>query len=230
MERQRWKDGLVGAASTVLVLLVSLALFLWWVSEPVGDDPAPAAPPPTASADGRPAAEPPSDLVAGETWLGDVVLDAGTVVTPDAVLRDVTAAGQDVRAGPAGLVAGSLSVDATVPFEVVADELGDGVRVTRAGDSQASVVRTVEFAGRQFRVVATGSVEVAAGRLVVEPRSIDIGGPAALSDAIAAVARRLVTIEHRVEGLPHGLVLQDVTVQDDGFRAVLRGEKVRLVS
>ena len=67
------------------------------------------------------------------------------------------------------------------------------------------------------------------GTLVVEPRSIDIGGPSFLSGAIAAVVRRLVTIEHDIEGLPEGLVLQEVTVEDDGFRARLEGEDVRIV-
>jgi hypothetical protein len=32
-----------------------------------------------------------------------------------------------------------------------------------------------------------------------------------------------------VEGLPEGLVLQRVTVEDTGFRAFLAGEDVRLV-
>jgi hypothetical protein len=90
------------------------------------------------------------------------------------------------------------------------------------------VVRTVEAFGRELRVTATGTVEVEAGRLVVEPRSIDFGGPGFLSDATAAVVRRLVTIEHDVEGLPEGLVLRDVAVRDDGFRVSLRGEDVRL--
>lgn len=65
-------------------------------------------------------------------------------------------------------------------------------------------------------------MKVEGGRLIVEPRSIDIGGPDFLSDATAAVVRGLVTIEHEIEGLPEGLVLQDVTVQGDGFRAVSR--------
>jgi hypothetical protein len=119
-------------------------------------------------------------------------------------------------------------VDATVPFEVVADGLGDGTVVRAADDGQATVVRTVEVLGRNLRVVATGSVDVEAGRVVVEPRSIDIGGPDFLSDTLAVVVRRLVTIEHDIEGLPEGLVLQGVTVQSDGFRADLRGEDVDL--
>jgi hypothetical protein len=91
------------------------------------------------------------------------------------------------------------------------------------------MVRTVEALGRELRVIATGTVEVEAGRLVVEPHSIDFGGPDFLSDAIADVVRGLVTIEHDIEGLPDGLVLHGVAVQDDGFRAHLRGEDVKLV-
>jgi hypothetical protein len=119
-------------------------------------------------------------------------------------------------------------VDATVPFEVVARELGPGIVVRRAG-SRAQVIRTVLVAGRQLRVVATGDVTVVAGRLVVEPRSIDVGGPELLARSLADVARRLVTIEQDVEGLPEGLVLQRVTIEDAGFRAHLEGEDVRLL-
>ncbi|WP_258061898.1 LmeA family phospholipid-binding protein [Arthrobacter sp. ZGTC412] len=102
-------------------------------------------------------------------------------------------------------------------------------RIRAADGGQAMVVRTVEALGRELRVIATGTVEVEAGRLVVEPRSIDFGGPDFLSDATAAVVRRLVAIEHDIEGLPEGLVLQDVAVQGDGFRARLLGEDVQLV-
>jgi stage V sporulation protein SpoVS len=91
------------------------------------------------------------------------------------------------------------------------------------------VVRTVEVLGRELRVVATGTVEARDGRIVVEPRSIDIGGPELVSGAIAAVVRQFVTIEQQVEGLPAGLVLQDVSVQADGFRAHLTGNDVALL-
>jgi hypothetical protein len=91
------------------------------------------------------------------------------------------------------------------------------------------VVRTVTVLGRGLRVTATGTVEAKAGKLVVEPRSIDFGGPDFLSDATASVVRRLVTIEYDIEGLPKGLVLQNVAVQGDGFRANLRGEDIKLV-
>lgn len=234
MTRQRTKDRWIGAAITVLVLLVlfvaAVVAFLWSTSEPADDDAAaPVEEPSTEAVDAPGAVEPPTDLAVGETWLGDLVLDAATVVTPESVLRDVRAVGQDVRTGPDGVVAGSLAVDATVPFDVVAQQLGEGNTVRAAEEEQqATIVRTVEVAGRELEVVATGTVEVESGLLVVEPRSIDVGGPAFLSRAIAASARELVTIEQEIEGVPEGLVLQDVTVEDDGFRARLTGEDVRL--
>lgn len=229
MKWTRAKDWLIGAAGMVLILGLA-AVVLWWVaSGPADGTEAGPAPSPTAGAERPLGAKPPADLRGDEVWLADLALDAGTVVTAGSMLRDVRAVGQDVVMRPEGLVAARLAVDATVPFEVVADELGNGTVVRAAGGGQAMVARTVEVLGRELRVTAIGTVEVEAGRLVVEPRSIDFGGPDFLSDAIAAVVRRLVTIEHAIEGLPEGLVLQDVTVQNDGFRANLRGEDVKLV-
>ena len=228
MKWTRVKDWLIGAAGMVLVLAVIAAVLWWVVSDPAGGGQA--GPVPSPPVPGRPpAAQPPADLREDEVWLGDLVLDAGTVVTAGSTLRDVHAVGQDVVTGQDGLVAARLAVDATVPFEVVANQLGNGTEVRSAGGGQATVVRTVTVLGRELRVTATGTVEAKAGKLVVEPRSIDFGGPDFLSDATAAVVRGLVTIEHSIEGLPEGLVLQDVAVQGDGFRANFRGEDIKLV-
>lgn len=231
MDRTRAKDWLIGAAGMIVVLVAAVGILWLVVSDPAGGgEPSPSPSQGAQASDGgTPDAQPPAGLGADDVWLADLVLDAGTVVTPDSVLRDVRAVGQDVLTGPNGLVAARLTVDATVPFEVVADELGGGAEIRAADAGQVLVVRVVEVLGRELRVTATGTVDVRAGRLVMEPRSIDVGGPDFLSNATAAVVRRFVTIEHSIEGLPEGLVLQDVTVQDDGFRANLRGEDVKLV-
>lgn len=216
--------------AAVLVLVLVAGVFLWSISDPAGGGAATApAPGPAATPSGGDAGEPPSDLGPAEMWLDDLVLDAGTVVLPGSTLRDVTAAAQGVRTGPDGLVAAAMVVDATVPFEVVAAQIGDDTVVRSDGSGEVVVERTAEVGGRGFDVVATGSVEVVAGRLVVEPTTIDLGGPAFLAGLVGSVVRQLVTIEHEVEGLPEGLVLQDVVVRDDGFRANLRGEDVRIV-
>jgi len=238
---QRRTDRWVGAGLAIgVVLLIAVVVVLglaWWLSDPAddgSDEPAGAGSGAVADepglADTEVPVSPPDDLRTGETWLGDLVLDAGTVVTPDTTLRDVEAVGRDVRSGPGGTVVGDLQVEATVPFDVVARELGDDSTVRAAGDGQAEVERDVVVAGRSFRVLATGTVEVERGLVVVEPTAVDIGGPAFLAQAVAALASELVTIEQEVEGLPEGLELRDVEVREDGFRASLRGQDVLLAT
>lgn len=229
MKWTRVKDWLIGAAGMVVVLAVMAGILWWAASDPAGGGEAGPAPSPPVGVERPQPAQPPAGLRDDDVWFADVALDAGTVVARGSTLRDVRTVGQDLVAGPGGLVAAQLTVDATVPFEVVADKLGNGTVVRSAVGNQVMVMRTVRALGRDLPVTATGTVEVVAGKIVVEPRSIGLGGPDFLSDAIATVVRGLVTIEHSIEGLPEGLVLQDVAVQDDGFRANLRGEDIKLV-
>lgn len=218
------RDGLVGAGITVLVLVVAAVVLLWSVSDPAGEG-ATAAPEPGGPTSSPGPSDPPA-LGDDDLWLTGLELDASAAATPDGDLVDLHAVGDDVRSGPDGVRASTLSVDATVPFDVVARQVGDGAVVGAGPDGLASVTRTVQVAGREVTVVATGSVEAVDGRLVVEPRTVDVGGPDFLAGLLGALARRLVTIEHEIDGLPDGLVLRDVVVQDDGFRAALSGEDV----
>lgn len=216
---------MIGAIGMLVVLGVIVVVLWVMVSRPAGSEPDASA---SSDAVQPPGAEPPSDLGSEDVWFGDLALDSDSAVIAGSELRDMEAVGRDVVSGAGGLVAGQLTVDATVPFEVVAAELGDGSEIRAADDGQAGVVRTVEVLGRELRVAATGTVEVQNGTIVVEPTSIDVGGPDFLSDSIADVVRRFVTIDHRIEGLPEGLELQDVQVVDGGFRANLAGEDVSL--
>ncbi|PPB48761.1 hypothetical protein C4K88_13680 [Arthrobacter pityocampae] len=227
MKSTRIRDWLIGALGMLVILGVAAGALWWTASSPAGAG-ADSGPPTQADSSAQSPAGPPAGLAEDEVWLADLALDAGTVVTAGSTLRDVRAVGQGVVTGPDGLGADRLTVDATVPFDVVAAELGGGAVVRPADDGQVTVVRTVEALGRELPVTATGTVDVENGRLVMEPRSIDLGGPGFLSDGIAAVVRRFVTIEHEIEGLPEGLELRDVAVQGDGFRAALTGEDVVL--
>lgn len=220
------KDWLIGAAAMLLALAVGITIAWWGMTDPAGSRETTRVPAPSGV---DPRVAPPADLGADQVWFAELALDTGTLVTAGSTLRNVRAVGQDVVTGPDGLVAARVIVEATVPFGVVADELGGDAVVRPAGSGEATVIRTVEALGRELRVAATGTVDVVRGRLVVEPTSIDVGGPGFLSDATADVVRQLVTIEHELEGLPDGLVLQDVGVQSDGFRAHLRGTEVALV-
>lgn len=219
--------GVVTGALGMLAVLAVAVVVLWWVvTVPAGEPHRDAGSPPPAQR--RPSAPAPERLGPDEVWLADLRLAASRLVTADSGLRDVDAVGRGVRTSPDGLVADRVDVEATVPYDVVARELGAASTVRAAGDGQAEVVRSVDVLGRELRVVARGTVEVVDGRLVVEPRSIDLGGPGFLSEALAAAVRQLVTIEHEVEGLPRGLVLEAVTVRDNGFRARLGGTSVVL--
>ena len=230
MQRQRVRDGLVGAGIAVLVLAALLVVALLAATRSASSAAPDASPPAEASGVGSAGEPAPGDLADGDLWLDGLTLDADTLTTPDGTLRDVVVTGAGVRTGASGLVAGQLAVDATVPFALVAGQIGPDVRVGPVAGSpdQAAVHRSFEGLGRVLDVEATGTVSVVAGRLVVEPRTIDIGGPAFLADVFGALARELVTIEHEIEGVPDGLVLQGVTVQRDGFRAALRGTDVRI--
>lgn len=228
--RVRARDWLIGAAGMLFSLILLVGILIVASSRPAGDSgssESPNRPSPTAAPPGVTA---PPGLRADEVWLGDVVFESGAVVAAGTLLRDVQATGSGVVSGADGVLAERLVVSATVPFEVVEDELGGDTVVGPGEDGEARVARSVEALGRVLDVVATGTVEVAAGKLVVEPTSIDVGGAAFLADVLASIVRELVTIEHEIEGLPDGLVLQSVRVQDDGFRAHLEGTDVLVTS
>lgn len=229
MTRSRLRDLVLGAVGMLLVLLVIAALLWWVITDPVEEGDARAGSSPAADAGRPPDTEAPADLREDEAWFAELSLDAGTLITDGSLLRDVRAMGQDVVTSPDAVLAERLTVEATVPFAVVADEMGGETVVGAGTGGEAMVMRTVEVLGRELRATATGAVNVEDGRLVVVPSSVDVGGPDFVSDALGDVVRQLVTIEHEVEGLPEGLVLQDVSVRSDGFRAYLAGEDVQLV-
>lgn len=222
--RRRLLDVLLGAAAMLVLLVVAALVLAAVVSEPAGS----ASGPPAPVGVPAPGGEPPADLVEGEVWLGDLTLESADLAVPDGRLLDVRATGRDVLTGSDGLSAGFLELEGTVPFDVVAAQIGDGVVLGAAPGRLAEVRRTVEVAGRAFPVVATGAVDVVDGRLVVEPRTVDVGAGDFLSAVLGSVVRELVTIEHELEGVPEGMTLQEVVVQGDGFRARLTGRDVRL--
>lgn len=231
--RLRWRalDWAIGAVG--MLGLMFLALLLLWLSITRPADSTHATPSdgaPTPSTAGPVAeATPPSDLAEDEVWLGDISLDASSVIAAGTPLHDVVATGTDVTSGPDGLVARHLDLTATVPFHVVAAQLGPNTTLSAAGGGQARVDTWVEAFGHSLPVAATGTVTAVDGRLVMVPTSIDLGGPEFISELLGDVVRELVTIEYRIEGLPDGVVLRSVRVVDGGFRANLTGDNVRLV-
>ena len=215
------KHFLLGVGTTLAVLVVGVFVLLLVLGDGGG---APGAvPSPTASG---PAPPPPDDLAPEETWLSTVELRSADVVSADGDLADVVASGTGVRFSPTGLRAQRLDLDATVPFDTVAAEVGQDVRIFPAEGGRAGIERTVPVLGREVTIRATGTVEADAGQLLIEPETVDLGGPEFLDRTASALARRLVTIRQDVAGVPEGMSLTDVEVTDAGFAVTLTGTDV----
>ncbi|HET6968979.1 MAG TPA: LmeA family phospholipid-binding protein [Ornithinibacter sp.] len=221
------KHFLLGVATTLAVLALAVLALLLTLGSGGGE--AAAVPSPTASGPGGTAApEQPDDLAADETWLGSVELRSEDVVSADAELADVVAAGSGVRFSPQGLRADRLDLEATVPYETVAAQVGEDVRIFDAGGGLAGIERQVTVLGRDVTVSATGTVTADGGQLLIEPETVDLGGPSFLDAAASALARSLVTIREDVPGAPEGMALTDVEVTDAGFAASLSGTDVTI--
>jgi hypothetical protein len=214
---------LLGVVVALLIVVVGAGTLLVAVSHPSGTAAAPA---PTATA----SLTPPPDLRKGETWLRTAVLDSSAVVTTEGGFQDVHATASDVRMTSRGLRAASLALDATLPFATAARQVGSGVQLYAAGGGLAGVRRPTEILGRTVLLQATGAVSAEGGQLLIEPQTVDLGGPRSLSTLLSAAARNLVTIRQTVQGLPAGMRLTRVTVGPAGFRVHLEGSGVAVTS
>ena len=210
------KHFLLGVGATLATLALALVVLLLTLGSANGEPIA--APSPTASDPGTDTGpQPPADLTADETWLGTVDLRGSDVVSADATLTDVVATGSGVRFSESGLRAERLDLDATLPFETVATQVGEDVRLYDAGDGLAGIERQVTILGRDLTVGAEGTVTADGGQLLIEPETVDLGGPDFLDNALSSLARSLVTIRQPVPGVPEGMALTDVTVTPAGY-------------
>jgi len=217
------KQFLLGVLSTLVVLALGVVALIL----SLGSGSSAAAPAPSGSAVAPgPRVDPPDDLADDETWLGTVELRSEDVVAAEGDLVDVRAEGVGVRFGPDGLRAQRLDLDATIPFDTVAEQVGPDTRVYAVSGGLAGVERTATVLGRDLTVRATGTVRADGGELLIEPETIDLGGPELLDSAVSAVARSLVTIRQPVPGVPEGMTLTDVSVSGAGIAAALTGSDV----
>ena len=218
------KNFLLGVGATLAVLAVGLVVLIASLgsgASTVVD--APASPDPISSAT---PIEQPSDLADDETWLGAVELRSQDVVSARGDLVDVVAVGSGVRFSQTGLTAEQLDIDATIPFATVAEQVGQDVTVYDAGNGKTGVERQVSILGRYITLKATGTVSADGGQLLIEPETVDLGGPSFIDSAASALARSLATIRQEVAGVPEGMSLTAVQVTPEGFDARLHGTDV----
>lgn len=222
------KNFLLGVGATLAAIVLALVvLVLSLGSGAAGATPSVAAPAPSPTGSVA-VAQRPTDLTADETWLGAVELRSQDVVSAKGDLVDVVATGSGVRFSDAGLRAERLGIDATIPFDTVAAQVGQDVTVYDAGNGKTGVERKVTILGRDLTLRATGTVTADGGQLLIEPETVDLGGPSFLDAAASSLARSLATIRQDVPGVPAGMTLDAVAVTPQGFDARLSGTDVTI--
>jgi hypothetical protein len=218
------KNFLLGVGATLAVLALALVVLVFSLGSGASSGTgATASPRPTGSAT---VAQRPADLGADETWLGAVELRSQDVVSAKGGLLDVLATGSGVRFSESGLRAQSLDIAATIPFATVAQQVGQDVTVYDAGNGKTGVERKVTILGQDITLKATGTVTADGGQLLIEPQTVDLGGPSFLDTAASSIARGLATIRQPVPGVPTGMSLDAVAVTPQGFDARLSGTDV----
>ncbi|HYN57789.1 MAG TPA: LmeA family phospholipid-binding protein [Motilibacterales bacterium] len=218
------KSFLLGVGATLAVLALGLVVLVASLgSDASGAEGAPASPVPTSPATAAPQ---PGDLADDETWLGAVELRSQDVISAEGDLVDLVATGSGVRFSQGGLTAQRLDIDATIPFATVGEQVGQDVTVYDAGNGKTGVERQVTILGRDITLRATGTVSADGGQLLIEPETVDLGGPSFLDSAASTLARSLVTIRQDVAGVPEGMSLTAVQVTPQGFDAQLNGADV----
>ena len=178
------KNFLLGVGATLAVLVLALVVLV--LSLGSGASGAPAASPTPRPSGSATVAQQPADLADDETWLGAVDLRSQDVVSAKGDLVDVVATGSGVRFSQAGLKAQSLDIDATIPFDTVAEQVGQDVTVFDAGNGKTGVERQVTILGRDLTLKATGTVTADGGQLLIEPETVDLGGPSFLDAAASS--------------------------------------------
>jgi hypothetical protein len=217
------KQYLLGVGTTLIVIAALAGVLLLSLGSGASSLPADATRPSTP---GEVTAAPPEDLTEAETWLGTVELRSEDVVADEGELSDVRATGSGIRFGPDGLRAERLDIDVTIPLATVAAQVGPDTRVYAVSGGRAGVERRVRILGRDLTVRATGTVQADGGQLLIEPETVDLGGPSFVNSAASALARALVTIRQPVPGAPEGMALTDVSVSAAGVAAALTGTDV----
>ena len=179
------KNFLLGVGATLAVL--ALALVVLVLSLGSGATPASLARPPPLPPRPRPRWPPrPPDLTADETWLGAVELRSQDVVSSGDLGRR-----RGDRLRPCGSPrrgCGRSRSTSTRPSrsKTVAKQVGQDVTVYDAGNGKTGVERTVTILGRDLTLKATGTVTADGGQLLIEPETIDLGGPSFLDSAASS--------------------------------------------
>ena len=135
----------------------------------------------------------------------------------DVSLRGVQVALSDVLSGSVQQVpVERVDGTATLPYALLAAELGPGTTVTRNGDG-LRVQRTVEVAGVSVPLTATGTVSLDGDTLVVDVEDAS-GAGVDVPDLLVDQVDDALDLRYPIPQLPFGLQVTGVAPADDGVR------------
>lgn len=121
-----------------------------------------------------------------------------------------------------------VTVQATMPFSEVEQQVGRGITYADAGGGQVQATVPVEILGRTFTAESVASVSTDGRNIIVTPETVDVPGPAIADAAAGQIVRRLVTISEPVPDLPQTMQLRDITTVPGGFRVTLDAPSLAL--
>lgn len=211
--------GLAVIGAIALVALAVAAIALGGVLGGGDRSPRASQPPPAPAA--SPA--PPADLAAGEAWLPDVTFSTARLLSDTLDLREVRVNGSGARAASDGTIrADRLDVDAVMTFDAVERQVGNGLQLAPAGNGLVRATQPMSILGRSVNVTADAVVRPDGDRIVIEPQHVQGAGP------LDGLVGRMPGITRPVEGLPAGMRLTEVRVEDQGFRVHATGSNVTI--
>lgn len=161
-----------------------------------------------------------TQAVGGEYEQVQIALTADDLGQPAGTRADVTLRGvqvplPDVLTGSVAEVpVGRIDGVATLSYELLSQQLGAGTTLRPEGDG-LRITRTVELAGVQVPLTATGTVVLAGDELVVQVAEAS-GAGVDLPDFLVERAADALDLRYRIDPLPFGLELTGVAPGEDG--------------
>ncbi|WP_168581685.1 hypothetical protein [Gephyromycinifex aptenodytis] len=216
---------IVGAITLALVFACALFVAVIWWKAPTGPG-AHVAGGPTVPGHSASANSAPGPLSGDDVWAHGLDLTADRVRTAKGDLLDVRVVAGGAGSTEQGVQGRKVGLDATVPFATVENQIGNGVKLRAAESNRVRASADIVVLGRHLPIEAVGVVTAEDGLLVVRPVQIHVDGSGFFDAVLGELARRTLTIRQPVPGLPQGMALESVQVQDGGFRVHIVGAEV----
>jgi hypothetical protein len=127
----------------------------------------------------------------------------------DVRLRDVEVPLADVISGSVQQVpVGRIDGTATLSYALLSEEIGPGTELARTGDA-LQITRTVDIAGQELPLTATGNVRIDGGDLLIDVEGAS-GAGVDLPSVLVGQVSDLLGLRYTLPTLPFGLEISGV--------------------